>query len=70
MTTDPDEMYTNPVIAVIGWLIVGIPAAALIAFLYWTGTWLGGGLLGGTLSVLSTGAFIWFVWRRPRGGRR
>ncbi|HMC03254.1 MAG TPA: hypothetical protein VKI23_03950 [Cellulomonadaceae bacterium] len=70
MTTDPDQMYTSPVLAAIGWLIVGIPAAALIAVVYWTGTWLGGGLLGGALSVLSTGALVWFMWKRRLGRRR
>jgi hypothetical protein len=64
VNTDPDEMYRSPVIAVIGWLIVGIPAAALIAITYWTGTWMGGGLLGGTLSVLVTGGVVWYMWGR------
>jgi hypothetical protein len=70
VSQDPDEMYDSPVIAIIGWLIVGIPAVALIALAYWTGTWLGGGLLGGAFSVVSTGALVYFMWRRGRGHRR
>jgi len=69
VSTDPDEMYNSPVIAVIGWLIVGIPAAALIGLTYWTGTWMGGGLLGGTLSVLVTGGLVYALWDRARRKR-
>jgi hypothetical protein len=70
VSTDPDEMYNSPVITAIGWLIVGIPAVALIAVTYWTGTWMGGGLLGGILSVLVTGAIVYFMWDRARKKRR
>ena len=70
MATDPDEMYNSPTFVVIGWLIVGIPAVALIALVYWTGTWMGGGLLGGTLSLVTTALIVWFMWDRAKKKRR
>ncbi len=70
MKSDPDDMYESPVIAVIGWLIVGIPAAALVFVAYYTGTWMGGGLLGGIFSVVTTGGMVWLLSRRAKKGRR
>lgn len=69
MTTDPDEMYNSPVITVIGWLVVLVPALALVALVYWVGQFMGGWLLGGVMSVVTSGLFVWAVWDRARRKR-
>lgn len=70
MKTDPNDMYESPAIVVIGWLIVGIPAAALVSIAYYTGTWMGGGLVGGIFSVVTTGGMVWLLSRRVKKNRR
>ena len=58
----------SPVITVLAWLAVILPIGGLAWLTYVTGTWMGGGVVGGLLSVATTAGFcvLMWAWRRRR----
>jgi hypothetical protein len=62
---DPSQ---GAAVGIVAFLIVWLPAAALVVLAYYIGTWTGG-FLGGVLSVASTVltvAVLWLFARRRR----
>jgi Flp pilus assembly protein TadB len=61
------DAYDTTGLKVAASLMVIVPLAAIVAFAYWSGTWLGG-TLGGVLGVVSTVATVAVLWvfRRRR----
>lgn len=56
----PDE-YDSPGVRIAAGAIFWVPVALVIAFAYWSGTWIGG-TVGGLLSLVSTAATIFVLW--------
>ncbi len=64
------DAYDSAGVRITAALIVVVPLVALLAFAYWSGTWIGG-WKGGVLSVASAGLTVAIVWayRKRRGVR-
>jgi hypothetical protein len=60
-----------PVLTALAWAVVILPLASIVWLTYLTGTWMGGGVVGGLLSVLVTAGFFLGAWalRRRRRAR-
>ena len=55
-----------PVLTALAWLVVVIPLVLVAALAYVIGTWAGGGVVGGLLSLLSTAGVAGFMWMTRR----
>lgn len=53
--------YESRGVRVAAALIFWVPVALVVAFAYWSGTWIGG-TIGGVSSVVSTAAVVFFLW--------
>jgi hypothetical protein len=55
------DAYESPYVRAISHAIVWIPIVLVIAFAYWSGTWIGGWTMG-VLSVVSTALTVGVIW--------
>ena len=55
-----------PVLTVLAWLVVIVPLAVIAVLAYIIGTWAGGGMIGGLLSLVSTAAMAGLMWLAAR----
>ena len=58
-----------PVQTTLAWAIVVVPLAIVAWLTYLTGTWMGGGVLGGLLSVVVTLGMVIGAWALNRNRR-
>ena len=67
MTREP--RHDAPLLTVLAWAAVVVPLGFLVWLTYLTGTWMGGGVVGGLFSVVVTAGSCLAIWAWKRGRR-
>jgi hypothetical protein len=64
-----NDAYESRGVRVISHLIIWIPVGIVVILAYWTGTWMGGPIMG-VLSLVSTAATIGGLWLWSKARKR
>jgi hypothetical protein len=55
------DSYESPTVRIVAGALLWVPIALVLAFAYWSGTWMGGWLWG-VINLVSAVAIVFVLW--------